>query len=618
MISDERKSTSDSSISNLIKGIGIYEEIINIFEEETTIFELVIRSLPGLFFIMDPNLKPLLWNKNAEEIFGYTSEEFINENRGIWDLIDRDNLPFLQPLIDEGFVDGESKIVELEIIVKSGKRVPYLIKGVGTQYKNKPYIIGIGIDISKRKDAEIRLNESEALYRTFADRITEGVALLQGSSIIFTNKAFASVLGFSNLNELLGQNLLEFVNKDFEIYFKELLESLENGNSIERFFQARWFKGDGHEIWVEGRGNSMRWKGNIAVLVTARDITDAKLKEIIMEEEAEHLRKENITLRSSIIKDRYRFGDIVGKSNAMQEVYELILNSAATNANVILYGESGTGKELVAKAIHERSSRAGRAFVTVNCAAIPENLIESEFFGYKKGAFTGALCDKPGFLDLADGGTLFLDEVGEVGLNIQAKLLRAIDGGGYTPVGNTLTRHSDFRIIAATNKNLMELSKRGLFREDFFYRIHIIPIYLPPLRKRREDIPLLVEHFLRLHCPGKNIPTLPGKILENLIHHDWPGNIRELQNVIQRFLTFGRIKFLSPVESEPSEHWGASEQNTDPLHKDFNLHAQTGHLEKEVILEALNKFNGNKSKAADALMISRKTLTRKLKRLGML
>jgi transcriptional regulator with PAS, ATPase and Fis domain len=369
------------------------------------------------------------------------------------------------------------------------------------------------------------------------------------------------------------------------------------------------------------------------VLLTARDITEAKLKEISMQEETAYLRRENVTLRSSI-KDRYRFGDIIGKSVAIQEIYERSLNAAATNANVIIYGESGTGKELVAKAIHRLSNRSQNNFVPVNCAAIPENLIESEFFGYKKGAFTGAGNDKQGYLDKANGGTLFLDEVGELGLNIQAKLLRAIEGGGYSPVGSNIVKHSDFRIIAATNKNLMEYTKKGLMREDFFYRIHIIPIQLPPLRQRKDDIPLLVEHFIRLNSPGKKVVSVPGKVLEALQKYDWPGNVRELHNVIQRYLMVNKIEILTPLR-QPSPEVDNDEQvplsdmrnghefqeeteSTDKSPVMGNLSDYTEKSEKAAILKALNQNRWNKGKTAEILNISRKTLHRKMQRFGLL
>ena len=288
----------------------------------------------------------------------------------------------------------------------------------------------------------------------------------------------------------------------------------------------------------------------------------------------------------------------------------------------------------MAKAIHRLSNRSQNSFVPVNCAAIPENLIESEFFGYKKGAFTGANSDKQGYLDMANGGTLFLDEVGELGLNIQAKLLRAIEGGGYSPVGSNIVKHSDFRIIAATNKNLMEYTKKGLMREDFFYRIHIIPIQLPPLRQRKEDIPLLVEHFIRLNSPGKKIVSVPGNVLETLQKYDWPGNVRELHNVIQRYLMVNKIEFLAPLKKPPSEMKNDEQVSFNDMRNDHEFHEEaentekspiikdlsdyTEKSEKAAILEALNQNRWNKGKTAEILNISRKTLHRKMQRFGLL
>jgi transcriptional regulator with PAS, ATPase and Fis domain len=202
-------------------------------------------------------------------------------------------------------------------------------------------------------------------------------------------------------------------------------------------------------------------------------------------------------------------------------------------------------------------------------------------------------------------------------LNLQAKLLRAIEGGGYSPVGGNITKHSDFRIIAATNKNLLEYTKKGLMREDFFYRIHIIPIQLPPLRQRKEDIPLLVEHFLRIYSPGKRLPSVSGHVLEALQNYDWPGNVRELQNVIQRYLTVKRIDFLTPASQEPGEIFNHAQVSMDKNKKDLKLHDYTENIEKAVIMDALNQHRWNKSKAAEALMISRKTLQRKMTRLGL-
>jgi transcriptional regulator with PAS, ATPase and Fis domain len=331
--------------------------------------------------------------------------------------------------------------------------------------------------------------------------------------------------------------------------------------------------------------------------------------------EEQQLRKENIRLKSSI-KERYKFGDIVGKNRSMQAVYENISKAAATDANVIIYGESGTGKELVAREIHRLSDYSERPFVPVNCSAIPENLFESELFGYKKGAFTGAIQDKPGYFDQADGGTLFLDEMGEIGLSAQVKLLRVLDGGGYTPVGGSEVKKAKVRIVAATNRDLKIEVQKGRMREDFFYRIHIIPITLPPLRERKDDLPLLIEHFLTIYATSENMPLLDGKVLGMLYNYDWPGNVRELQNVLQRYITMKTLDFMPPSVSKST-----SLEAFNPIGPQAGaepLDQAVANFEKNLLLGILEQHRWQKNKAASALQIDRKTLFRKMKKYGLL
>ena len=325
------------------------------------------------------------------------------------------------------------------------------------------------------------------------------------------------------------------------------------------------------------------------------------------------LREENVRLRSNI-KERYRFGKIIGKSPVMQKIYELILQAAASDVGVIVYGESGTGKELVAEAIHEMSDRKEKPFVPVNAGGVAETLLESEFFGYKKGAFTGANTDKPGLLQSADKGTLFLDELGEIGPNLQAKLLRAIEGGGFTPVGGLKAETSDFRIIAATNKDLKEQVKKGIMREDFFYRIHIIPIHLPPLRERKEDIPLLIEHFMQNHPSSKNLPKITIRVMEALTSYGWPGNVRELINTMHRYVTLGEVDF--PGERINSKISETSNFGDNPNHGKIALDQAMANYEKAKIVNALKNSQGHKVKTAAALGISRATLFNKMKKYG--
>ena len=332
-----------------------------------------------------------------------------------------------------------------------------------------------------------------------------------------------------------------------------------------------------------------------------------------LKESETSLRQENILLRART-KDRFRFGDIIGKSEPMQRVYELILQAAATDVNVILYGESGTGKELVSRAIHDASDRKEQVFFPVNLGAISENLIESEFFGHKKGAFTGADSDQRGFLHLTDKGTLFLDELADIGLNLQVKLLRVLEGNGFTPVGTTEVIKPDIRFIAASNQDLSDRVKTGQIREDFYYRIHVLPIRLPPLRERKEDIPLLVEHFLKSTASLQKGKPITPRFLEALQAYDWPGNVRELQNTLHRYVTLGEVDF--PGERINSKICETSNFGDTINHGKIALDQTVADYEKATILNALKNSQGHKVKTAAALGISRTTLFNKMKKYG--
>jgi transcriptional regulator with GAF, ATPase, and Fis domain len=267
------------------------------------------------------------------------------------------------------------------------------------------------------------------------------------------------------------------------------------------------------------------------------DITDR----VLMEQEQARLQDQNAYLWEEI-RSGHNFGDIIGESPGLRKVKEQIQLVAPTDATVLVTGESGTGKELVARAVHDHSERKGRPLITLNCSAVPEGLFESEFFGHVRGAFTGALKDKPGRFELADGGTLFLDEIGDVPLAMQAKLLRVLQERELERVGDTRTRKVDVRIIAATNRDLKKDVDAGRFRQDLFYRLSVFPIEVPPLRERRDDIAPLVEHFLGQSARRMNRPTtrITQAALGQLIAYDWPGNVRELQNTIERAVILSR------------------------------------------------------------------------------
>ncbi|CAM2068510.1 Sigma 54-interacting transcriptional regulator [Sulfidibacter corallicola] len=300
---------------------------------------------------------------------------------------------------------------------------------------------------------------------------------------------------------------------------------------------------------------------------------------------------------------RSKLGMILGACPAMQEVYRTIIRTSKSETGVILYGESGTGKELTARTIHNLSNRSGCSFVAVNCGAVPESLFESEFFGYKKGAFTGADKDKPGFFDIANKGTLFMDEIGELSLENQVKLLRALDDYGYMPVGARKPVRMNVRVIAATHRDLGKMIKEGTFREDLFYRINVMTIRLPPLRQRAADIPMLAKHFMT-NTPKGPHAKLSAKHLEALKNYSWPGNIRELINVISRFKILGFLEF-------------AHTSGEGPEPESLSLTEAVEAFERKTIIESLDRFAWHRGKTAQALQVPERTLRRKMKRYGL-
>ncbi len=323
------------------------------------------------------------------------------------------------------------------------------------------------------------------------------------------------------------------------------------------------------------------------------------------------LRREIARLRREVHKE-YSFHQILGKSKAMQEVFDLIRRVADSPTNVLITGESGTGKELVAKAIHYNSDRHHAPFVPVNCAAIPEALLESELFGHVKGAFTDAKVDKRGLFEEAHTGTLFLDEISELPIMLQAKLLRAIQEREIRRVGATKPVAVDVRIMAATNLNLAEEVKAKRFREDLYYRLNVIEIRLPPLRERREDIPLLVDAFLKkcADARGKQVQGVSEAALALLVDYAWPGNVRELENVVERAVTLSRSDKIVPDDLPPAIRGARGDRRILDEAAERTLPLEE--VEKEYILRILEKTGGNKYQAAHLLGIDRKTLYRKL------
>ncbi|NOX66537.1 MAG: sigma-54-dependent Fis family transcriptional regulator [Chlorobi bacterium] len=323
------------------------------------------------------------------------------------------------------------------------------------------------------------------------------------------------------------------------------------------------------------------------------------------------LQKENKTLKEQLNRD-FEISSIIGKSKAMKSVFEVISLSAPSDATILILGESGTGKELIANAVHQNSFRKENPFVKINCAALPENLLESELFGHEKGAFTGAVTKREGRFELANKGTLFLDEIGDMTLSTQAKILRVLQEGEFERVGGDKTIKVDVRIIAATNKELEKEVEEGNFRKDLFFRLSVVPITLPPLRKRKQDIPLLAEFFLKKYAKKNNrlIRGFTPAALDKLMRYDWPGNVRELENALERTVIMSYDQLIRP-ETLP-DFLNSAEGNSNKQEAKLQPGHSIKDVEKQLIIKTLESTDNNITRAAELLGISRRTLHNKI------
>ncbi|HOK92208.1 MAG TPA: sigma 54-interacting transcriptional regulator [Spirochaetota bacterium] len=424
------------------------------------------------------------------------------------------------------------------------------------------------------------------------DSIADGVFTINlDFKITYINKAAADILKISP-QEAVGKLCFEVFHASICEHSCALRETINTGRNIVNK-TVYIVNSIGERIPINISTALLKNESGeiIGGVETFRDIS-----------EIEHLRKE--------IESNYSFNDIISKSKEFKELFSILPDIAVSDSTVLIEGASGTGKELIARAIHNLSGRKSRPLVAINCAAVPDNLLESELFGYKSGAFTDAKKDKLGKIALAEKGTLFLDEIGEISPAIQAKLLRFIQEREYEPLGGLNLVKSNVRIIAATNKNLSDEVKKGLFREDLFYRLNVINIKLPPLSARREDIPLLISHFIKKfnYIKGKNIEGVTDEVMNILMNYNFPGNVRELENIIEHAFVLCREAYINTKHLP--QYLRAIE---DTLTGSENLEE----MEKIYIAKALSKFNGNKLKTAQALGINSSTLWRKMKKYNM-
>jgi len=448
------------------------------------------------------------------------------------------------------------------------------------------------------------LAEQNQRLRQLADAAFEGILIHDHGQILEVNQALEAMFHYQR-DDLIGTAVRDLLAPD-----SRNLAFLGGDGAEQPPAPAQGLTSAGTPFPIEIQVKTLSYADRVVGVVAIRDLTEQKR----LETEKSQLQQENRTLKATQ-QERYRFGDLIGKSPAMQQVYTLITQAAESSANVVLVGETGVGKELVARMIHQLSARQAYPLVVVNCGAVTETLFEREFFGHRRGAFTGADRDQPGYVAAAHQGTLFLDEVAELTPAMQVKLLRVIETGEYTPVGDSINRAADVRIIAATNQNLETLCQQGKIREDFYYRLRVLSITIPPLRARREDLPLLITFFLDRYAPQASPHLVSDEILEQLYTYDWPGNVRQLQNTLQHYLATGQVELLPASETTPDM---LIQRLVRAHHRSVSgglgLVALLDQIEKQMILNALQHQGGKKQETADLLGIDRRTLYQKLKK----
>ncbi len=559
-------------------------------------------------FVKEADMTISMVNQEFEGLTGYTKKAI--EGRMKWtDFFHPDDRPRLIMYHAQRRKDQSApKELECRISQRTGviKEVFLkldLIPGTGQT-------IGSIVDLSPLKQAQREIDESRALFKAIVEGF-EGLLYVCDADfrLAYVNPQGRRLAGGSAAGEICYQAIHK---RDAPCLFC-VQDQVLSGQTVRIEMinpkDRRWYHSTNSPIH--------HMDGSVSLLAMVTDINDRKQAEAALRAAEIQTRNENIFLRSRISK-RHRLGKIVGKSPAMQKVYEQIISAAASDATVIIYGEPGTGKELVARAIHDLSDRQSHQFVPVHCGAIPENLIESEFFGYKKGAFSGADSDRAGYFDFADNGTMFLDEIGEISLHMQVKLLRVIEGTGFTPMGSSQVKYPNVRIISATNRDLHQRIANRRMREDFYYRIHILPIQLPPLRERKADLPLLIDHFFKIYGGKQTPPPLTRKMMNRLTQYHWPGNIRELQNVIIRYCSLQVLELGSVVPDLLSLNSDTPDKNEEERSEQArDLKSLLAVHERRLIVQALDQNQWHRGKAAEHLKIDRKTLFSKMKRYGL-
>ena len=574
-------------------------------------FRLIVESVKDYaIFMLDPGGRVTSWNSGAERIKGYRAEEIIGQHFSRF---------YSQEDIDSGKPDEELKLAaslgQLEDegwrIRKDGSRfwADVVITAIRGQNDEVIGYSKVTRDFTERKKTEAALQISEQRFRALFD--------FSPDAIIATNQKGEITEANSQVEKFFGYSRSELVGQAVEILIPERFRNSHPARRTEYSAQPRTrpmgigleLRGrrkDGSEFPVDIMLSAVETAGGRMVLSVIRDLSE----KVRIQEELERRDREKRYLEEEL-ETEHRFEDIIGESRELRKILKQVETVAATDVTVLILGETGTGKDLIARAIHQLSSRRNRTLVKLNCAAIPTGLLESELFGHERGAFTGAISQKIGRLELAHQGTLFLDEIGDLPPELQPKILRALQEKEFERLGGTRTIPVDIRLIAATNRNLEKMVADREFRSDLYYRIRVFPITIPPLRERREDIPLLVRYFVTKHARrmDKHIESIPSDVMKALTKWNWPGNIRELENFIERavILTKGTNLRAPLAELEMAQEASSSDDST------------LESTEREHILRILRESKGviaGPQGAAARLGLKRTTLNSKLKKLG--
>jgi PAS domain S-box-containing protein len=574
-------------------------------------YERVLESLDEMILVFNRDHRYVIANRSYLHYRGVDKEQVIGHH--ITEIVDQKTYEtMIKPKLDESFlgrvVDYEMSYIYPQIGEKD-LAVTYLpIQGLAGVDR----VAAVLRDVTDRKRAAARLEQSEKRFRAVHDRAPVGIAIVDSHTGKFlqVNPKYCEIVGRSE-QEMLQLSFQDITHPADGDRSTLMSTQLRDEKIRDYDIEKRYLRPDGRVVWVNLSVVPMWAPGEQPRLHMAivQDITERRRAEEELRKAKERLTEEKLYLEREIDTE-LGFENIIGKSQSLRSVMEAVGKVATSDATVLLLGETGTGKELIARAIHRLSHREGNAFIKMNCAAIPSGLLESELFGYEKGAFSGAATRKIGRLELADKGTIFLDEIGEISLALQPKLLRVLQDQEFERLGGTQTLKINFRLIAATNRDLAKSVRDKEFRTDLYYRLNVFPIFLPPLRERREDIPLLVEHFVqkigrRLH---KSVLSIPKKTMDALVSWSWPGNVRELENFLERslILTTGSVLSAPLAELHHANRDQAQEQTLEAAERRHILNA---------LRESRGKISGPRG-AATRLGLKRTTLQSKLKQLG--